>query len=172
MRKKGISSFISQETVEKRIYLVRGKRVMLDRDLSILYKVTTKALNQAVKRNLERFPDDFMFRLNNSEKKELVTNCDRFKTLKHSTSLPYVFTESGVAMLSSVLSSHEAIQVNIQIIRTFIRMREIQATRKDLWLKIDALEKKYDQQFQVIFKAIKLLLDDKPKKEGSGGGRF
>ena len=181
MRKKGMSSFISQETVEKRIYLIRGKRVMLDGDLSILYKVTTKALNQAIKRNPERFPDDFMFQLTKEEieyvRSQTAANSLRSQivTLKrgqHRKYLPYAFTEPGVAMLSSVLNSREAIQVNIRIIRTFIRMREIQATYKDLWLQIDALEKKYDQQFQVVFRAIKLLLNDKPKKEDSDGKRF
>ena len=154
-KSKNVSPFIAQETVEKRIYLIRNKRVMLDRDLSILYNVKLKVLNQAVKRNLERFPEDFMFQL---AKDEAERSRSQIVTLKQGENIkyrPYAFTEPGVAMLSSVLNSREAIQVNIQIIRAFIRMREVQTAHMDLWLKIDALEKKYDQQFQVVFKAIK-----------------
>ena len=148
--------------IENRIFAIREHKVMLDKDLADLYRVPTKTLNQAVKRNLSRFPQDFMFQLNKKERNELVTNCDRFKTLKHSTSLPYAFTEQGVAMLSSVLNSEVAISANIQIIRTFVNLRRMITSRQELWLKIDEMEKKYDKQFQVVFKALKLLLD-KPK---------
>ncbi len=141
---------------------------MVDRDLSYLYGVPTKALNQAVKRNIGRFPDDFMFQLTELETKEVVTNCDRFKNLKHSTVEPYVFTEQGVAMLSSVLNSERAIRVNILIMRAFTKIREILLTHKELAAKIEALERKYtahDQTIKEIFKAIKQLLEYPPIKE-------
>ena len=138
---------------------------MLDRDLAKLYNVPTKTLNQAVKRNIKRFPIDFMFRLTKSEKKELVTNCDRFSSLKHSTSLPYAFTEHGILMLSSILNSERAILVNIEIMRTFTRLRKILTGHKELKQKIEEMEQKYDYQFKVVFDAIKKLLapPQKPK---------
>jgi hypothetical protein len=106
-------NIVPVERIENKIFQIRGKRVMLDRDLAELYDVSTKALNQAVKRNLKRFPEDFMFRLTAVEKHEVVTNCDHLKVLKFSPQLPYAFTEQGVAMLSSVLGSERAIMVNI-----------------------------------------------------------
>ena len=145
--------------IKNRIFTIRNHKVMIDRDLAILYKISTKVLNQAVRRNLSRFPEDFMFQLTKNERDELVTNCDRFETLKHSTTLPYAFTEQGVSMLSSVLNSEIAIVVNIQIIRTFVNLRRMITARQELWLKVDEMEKKYDKQFQVVFRAIKLLLD-------------
>ena len=108
-----MKALILHDVIEKKILLIRGHKVMLDRDLAKLYGVATKALNQAVKRNIKRFPDDFMFRLIDSEKEELVTNCDHLKNLKFSSQLPYAFTEQGVAMLSSVLNSERAILVNM-----------------------------------------------------------
>jgi len=140
---------------------------MLDRDLAILYNVETKVLNQAVKRNSYRFPKDFMFKLLKSEKDRLVTNCDRFSSLKYASSSPFAFTEQGVAMLSSVLNSKEAIIVNIQIIRTFTKLREFMKTHKKLKIKIEELEKKYNFQFKIVFDAIKKLIDtpEKPKKQ-------
>lgn len=111
--------------IETQILTIRGQRVMLDRDLAALYGVPTKVLNQAVKRNINRFPIHYMFQLSKEEKRELVTNCDRFASLKHSSSLPYAFTEYGVAMLSSVLNSERAIQINIQIIDAFIALKRI-----------------------------------------------
>ena len=127
----------------------------------------TKVLNQAVKRNERRFPSDFMFRLTKQEKKELVTNCDRFRTLKHSSVLPRAFTEQGVAMLSSVLNSDRAIDVNIAIMRAFVKLRVMLASHKDLTRKIAELEKKYDEQFAIVFEAIQHILeeDEKPKKK-------
>jgi hypothetical protein len=138
---------------------------MLDRDLAILYEVPTKALNQAVKRNIHRFPDHFMFRLTSEEKNELVTNCDRFNSLKHSTALPYAFTEHGVAMLSSVLNSEKAIMVNIQIINAFIRMREMLMNYEEIKQKIEDMEENYDYQFKVVFEAIRQLLETPKKPE-------
>ena len=118
-----MSKAIAVEVIAARILEIRGRKVMLDRDLAYLYGVATKALNQAVKRNRRRFPEDFMFQLTRTEQNELVTICDRFNTMKHSTALPYVFTEQGVAMLSSVLNSERAIQVNILIMRAFTKLR-------------------------------------------------
>ncbi len=112
---------------------------------------------------IERFPDIFMFQLTDEEKDKLVTKCDRFKLLKHSSSLPHAFTEQGVAMLSSILKSKTAIQVNIQIMITFTKLREIVLTHKDLQRKIDAMERKYDQQFKVVFDAMRKLLEPPPK---------
>ena len=151
------------EIIATKIFIFRGKSVMLDRDLADLYNVKTKVLNQAVKRNLKRFPMDFMFQLSKSEKLELVTICDRFRTLKHSTTEPYVFTEQGVAMLSSVLNSERAIMVNIQIMRTFTKLRRMILTNQDLRRKIEGMEKKYDKQFAIVFEAIRQLLE--PKKQ-------
>jgi len=144
---------------------LRGEKILLDRDLAELYEVPTKVLNQAVKRNERRFPSDFMFRLTKQEKKELVTNCDRFRTLKHSSVLPRAFTEQGVAMLSSALNSEIAIGVNIAIMRAFVKLRVMLASHKDLTRKIAELEKKYDEQFAIVFEAIQQLLeeDEKPK---------
>ncbi|HQQ06605.1 MAG TPA: ORF6N domain-containing protein [Candidatus Omnitrophota bacterium] len=164
---------ISVEVVAAKILLIRGRKVMLDRDLAELYGVETKALNQAVKRNRERFPDDFMFRLLLNEKEALVTNCDRFSMLKHSSSMPYAFTEQGVAMLSSVLNSARAIEVNIAIMRAFVKLRELLMTHKELAQKIDDLERKYqmhEADIQVIFQAIKKLLEppDEPPRPRFG----
>ena len=160
---------IVPEIIESRIFLIRNQKVMVDRDLAELYEVTTKALNQAVKRNGNRFPSEFMFRLTMRERKELVTNCDRFASLKHSTSLPYVFTEHGVAMLSSVLNSERAIQVNIAVIKTFIKLREIMSSYKKLAGKIKDLENKYDTQFRVVFEAIRRLMQEEEKPKGKIG---
>lgn len=154
---------VPQDVIENKIFLIRGKKVMLDTDLARLYEVPTKRLNEQVKRNRRRFPEDFMFQLAMSERDELVANCDRLVKLKHSTSMPYAFTEQGVAMLSSVLNSERAINVNIQIMRTFTRLRELIFTHKDIQRKIEEMEKKYDQQFQVVFAAIKKLLEPPPK---------
>jgi hypothetical protein len=135
------------ERITSKILLIRNQNVILDADLATLYGVATKMLNQAVKRNEKRFPSDFMFRLTKEEKEELVTNCDRLKKLKHSTSMPRAFTEQGVAMLSSVLNSDRAIAVNIQIMRAFTQLRQMLLTNKDLKKKIESMEKKYDEQF-------------------------
>ena len=155
------------EQIEQAILLIRGQKVMLDADLAVLYNVSTKALNQAVKRNERRFPRDFMFSFTKEEKDELVTNCDRFERLKHSSSLPRAFTEQGVAMLSSVLNSERAIDVNIEIMRAFVRLRQMLSAHKDLERKLIALEKKYDEQFKVVFDAIRALMapTQKPKRK-------
>jgi hypothetical protein len=145
--------------IERMIFLLRGERVMLDADLSTLYGVETKVLNQAVKRNIGRFPTDFMFQLTKDEAARLRS---QFVTLdgrgQHPKYLPYVFTEQGVAMLSSVLHSERAIHVNVEIMRTFVRLRAMLATHADLARKLAKLEKKYDAQFRVVFDAIRELM--------------
>lgn len=150
-----MSDLIVQEVIEQKIYLMRGLKVMLDRDLATLYGVTTKQLNQQVKRNKKRFPKDFMFKLtreeNNSLRSQIVTLTEK----KYDIYRSYAFTEQGVAMLSSVLNSDRAIQVNIQIIRTFIKLRKLLATHKDLLKKIEEMEKKYDKQFRIVFQIIR-----------------
>jgi hypothetical protein len=142
-------SLVLFEDIEQKIFLIRGQRVMIDRDMADLYQVETKQLNRQVKRNRERFPAEFMFQLTTEEKEQLVTNWHRFKSLKHSTTRPYAFTEHGVAMLSSVLNNERAIHVNIQIIKTFIRLREIASTSRELSRKLKELELKYDAQFRL-----------------------
>ena len=174
-------TLITNDRIESKIYLIRGKKVIFDRDLAILYGVETKALNQAVKRNKKRFPEDFMFKLNKQEmdicKSQIVTSNLRSQIVTSSLEhggiryASYVFTEQGVAMLSSVLNSERAIQVNIQIMRTFTKIREMLASNKDLRVKIDAMERKYDKQFRVVFSAIKKMLDKDTKPMGKIGFR-
>jgi len=149
---------VAQEIIETKILFVRGKKVMLDNDLAALYGVETKHLKRAVKRNLSRFPDDFMLELSVEEVER--SRC-QFGTLKRGQNIkfrPYAFTELGVTMLSSVLNSERAVQVNMQIMRTFVRLREMLATHEDLRRKIESLESRYDSQFEVVFDAIKQLL--------------
>jgi len=149
---------IPQEIIENKIFILRGKKVMIDWDLARLYEVETKRLNEQVKRNLRRFPPDFMFQLAEKEKNELVAKSDRFKSLKHSSAMPFAFTENGVAMLSSVLNSERAVDVNIQIMRTFNRLKDLIASHKELAARLDELEKKYDGQFKIVFAAIRALV--------------
>ena len=163
------TSLIPVERIEHSILLIRGHKVMLDADLARLYGVTTKRLNEQVRRNRDRFPDDFMFRLTDAEKKEVVANCDHLKTLKFSPNLPYAFTEHGAVMLASVLNSPVAVDVSIQIIKTFIRLRELLVSNKELAKKIEELEKKYDTQFKIVFDAIHQLMSaPEPKKKKIG----
>lgn len=129
-----------QKQIESRILTIREQQVMIDRDLAELYGVETKVLNQAVKRNIERFPEDFMFQLEQNEKAELVTNCDRFNALKHSTVSPYAFTEQGIAMLSSVLKSSTAVQVNIQIMRAFVAMRRFLQNNEEIFAELKSIK--------------------------------
>lgn len=155
---------IPQEILESKILIMRGHKVMLDRDLAVLYGVETKALNRAVRRNFDRFPGDFMFKLRNSEA-DALSRCQsgalkRGGNIKYA---PYVFTENGVAMLSSVLNSKRAVAVNIQIMRTFAKLRELLNTRADLRRKLEEMEKKYDYQFKVVFDAIKSLISEPPR---------
>ncbi len=151
-------STLPVERIEQLIILIRGQKVMLDADLAELYGIPTKALNQAVKRNQERFPADFMFQLTKREKADVVTNCDHLQRLKFSATLPYAFTEHGAIMLANVLNSHVAVQVSIQIVRAFIKLRAAVASHKDLALRLDQLEQKYDAQFKMVFDAIRQLM--------------
>ena len=153
---------VPDEMVMTKILLVRSKKVMIDKDLAELYGVTTKRLNEQVKRNTKRFPIDFMFQLNEEEKEEVVAKCDHLKTLKYSPQLPYVFTEYGAVMLASVLNSDRAIEVNVQIVRIFTRMRELIMTNQEILLKLEQLERKvdgHDENIRVIFAYLKKLLD-------------
>ncbi|MDY6839368.1 MAG: ORF6N domain-containing protein [Thermodesulfobacteriota bacterium] len=154
------------EQVERMIFLLRGQKVMVDADLATLYGIPTKVLNQAVTRNKRRFPSDFMFRLTKEERHELVTNCDRLQRLKHSSAFPRAFTEQGVAMLSTVLNSDRAIQVNIEIMRGFVSLRQMLDAHKDLRRKLAELEKKYDDQFKIVFEAMAELMTppEKPRR--------
>lgn len=159
---------IPQVLIERKIFLIRGRRVMLDRDLAELYGVETRDLNKAVKRNIDRFPGDFMFQLTNEEFGNLKFHFGT-SSWGGTRKLSYAFTENGVAMLSSVLNSKLAIHVNIQIMRTFTRLREILLTHKDLARKLAEMEKKYDTQFKVVFDAIRqLMTPDEPKKKPIG----
>jgi flagellar capping protein FliD len=156
------------ESITSRIYFIRSQKVMIDRDLAELYGVETKQLKRAVKRNIDRFPIDFMFEMTEEElsnwRGQFGTSNSIKMGLRYS---PMAFTEQGVAMLSSVLNSKRAIQVNIQIMRTFTRLREMMAGHKDLQKKIEDMEAKYDKQFRVVFEAIKQLLqkDNQPKRK-------
>lgn len=133
---------IPKNTIPDRILTIRSLQVILDKDLATLYQVETKALNQAVKRNVERFPDNFRFQLTNIEKNELVTNCDRFSTLKHSVTLPYAFTEQGVSMLSAVLKSKTAVTISIQIMDAFVNMRKFIADNAMIFQRLNKIEQK------------------------------
>ena len=160
---------IPDEIVINKILLLRDKKVMIDKDIAELYGVSTKRLNEQVKRNAKRFPEDFMFQLTQEEKDEVVANCDHLKTLKYSPNLPFVFTEHGAVMLASVLNSDRAIEVNIQIVRIFTRMREMLLTNKDILLKLEQLENKvssHDENIKMIFDALKQLLNppQEPRK--------
>ena len=177
-------SLIPSEIIEKKIFFLRGQKVMLSSDLAELYQVEPRALNQAVKRNMARFPEDFMFQLTWDElsllkSHSLITNDSRatvsrsqIVTLKRGLNIkypPYAFTEQGVAMLSSVLNSMRAIRVNIEIMRAFVRLRQILASNAGLERRLNDLEKKYDAQFKVVFDAIRQLmapLERPPKKIG------
>ena len=161
------NQIIPAEVVEKRILLIRGQKIMLSVHLADLYGVQTRVLNQAVNRNIRRFPHDFMFQLNSNEAEWLVSQNVIPHRKHYGGSLPYAFTEQGIAMLSSVLRSERAIQVNVAVMRTFVKLREILSTRKDLARKLDELEKKYDKQFAIVRKAIRELMEPpkEPKRE-------
>ncbi len=161
-----IGDLIPMERILKAILNIRGQRAILDADLAALYGVSTKVLNQAVRRNIERFPPDFMFILTPTEKAEVVTICDHLSRLRFSSSLPNAFTEHGALMAANVLKSGRAVHASIQIIRTFIQMREAMASHADLARKLNTLENKYDDQFKVVFDAIRQLMPppEKPRR--------
>ncbi len=162
-----MSNLIPQEVIEKKIYLIGGRKVMLDNELAILYGVRTKNLNKAVKRNRERFPEDFMFQLTHDEIGSLRFQIGTSKKGKGGRRyLPFVFTEQGVAMLSSVLQSHRAIQVNIAIMRAFVRLKTVLAAHKELVHKLNELERKiekHDKDICAIFEAISQLMAPPPE---------
>jgi len=171
VRSAGISPIVSNgvnpvattfptERIERSIFLLRGQKVMVDDDLAELYEISVKVLNQAVKRNRSRFPEDFMFQLTAEESASLRSQNVTLKTGRgrHRKYLPFAFTEQGVAMLSSVLRSKRAVQVNVEIMRAFVRLRQMLASNAELSRKMDALEKKYDAQFKVVFDAIRQLM--------------
>ena len=171
-------SLIPQDIIENKIFLIRGKKVMIDRDLAVMYGVETRVLNQAVKRNSERFPEDFMFQLSkmeaeilmsqnatsNSRSQFVILKKDWGKNIKY---LPHAFTEQGVAMLSSVLKSKRAVEVNIAIMRTFVNIRKFVSSYEGLARKIAELESKYDKKINRIMEAIDLLLAEDKKVKGA-----
>ena len=164
------SVVIVAETIENKIFLIRGQKVIIDYDIAKIFGIATKVLNQAVKRNIDRFPRDFMFVLTKAEKNELVTNCDRFNSLKHSTALPYAFNEHGAVMLATILNSPSAVEASIYVVRAFIRMREFLSEHKELAQKLKELELKFvghDEQIRDIIEAINQLLTppEKPKRQ-------
>lgn len=162
-------SLVPVDRIEKAILLIRGQKVMLDADLAALYAVETKHLVRAVKRNIDRFPTDFMFQLSKEEFDNLRFHSGTSSDWGGRRYRPYAFTEQGVAMLSSVLRSQRAIQVNIEIMRAFIRLRQMLASHVDLARKLDALEKKYDAQFKEVFEAIRqLMAPPEPKRRPIG----
>ena len=169
---KSKSSDVLPEVIQGKIVLIREEKVILDFHLAELYGVETKLLKRAVRRNISRFPRDFMFELTKEEHDSLRRQFGTLKRGEHAKYLPYAFTEQGVAMLSSVLNSERAILVNVEIMRTFVRLREILATHKDLARKLEELEKKYDEQFAVVFEAIKELMTppEPPPKRRIGVG--
>jgi hypothetical protein len=167
-----VKELIPVEMIERKIYLIRGQRVMMSMHLAELYGVETRALNQAVKRNIHRFPEDFMFQINESEAEQLVSQ----NVIPHKKyfggSLPYAFTEQGVAMLSSVLNSEQAIKINIAVMRAFVKLREMISMNKELAHKLEQLERKiekHDEEIKAIFSAIRqLMMPTEPKKKKIG----
>lgn len=164
-----MEAIVPAEIIETKIYLIRGHKVMLDSDLAELYGVEVKQLKRQVRRNINRFPEDFMFQLQKEEHESLRSHFGTLKRGEHVKYFPYVFTEQGVAMLSSVLNSERAVQVNIAIMRTFVKIREMLSTHKDLARKLANMEKKYDSQFKMVFDAIRQLMTPiEPKKRKIG----
>lgn len=165
-----MSKLIPIETIVSKIIIVSGEKVLLDSDLAELYGVETFNLNKAVKRNIDRFPKDFMFQLSKKEWDVLKFHFGISSSHGGRRTLPFVFSEQGVAMLSSVLQSKRAVEVNIAIMRTFVKMRKLLSSHKELRIKIEAMEKKYDKNFRIVFSAIKELMEpsgkDNKKKIG------
>lgn len=161
-----MSNIISAQVIAAKILFIRGKKVMLDGDLAVIYRVKTGRLNEQVKRNIKRFPEDFMFQLTKEETQNLMSQ-NAISSWGGIRKLPRVFSQEGVAMLSSVLNSERAIMANIQIMRAFAQLRRLLFTNVDLRRKIEAMEKKYDKQFAIVFQAIKELLEppEKPKRQ-------
>ena len=165
----GKTTIVPPERILRLILLIRGQKVILDADIAALYGVQTGMLVRAVKRNLDRFPPDFMFQLSKDEFDNLRCQFGTSSSWGGRRYAPYAFTEQGVAMLSSVLKSKRAVRVNIEIIRTFVKLREILATHKDLARKISAMEQKYDGQFKVVFEALRALMEPPKRKRKTIG---
>lgn len=166
-----MTNLTTTDTISTKIHTIRGLQVMLDRDLAELYGVETKVLNQAVKRNVSRFPNDFRFQLSDYEKDELVTNCDRLQNLKHSSVNPYAFTEQGVSMLSAVLKSDIAVDISVKIIRAFVEMRKIISSNSLLISKIEALEKRqitYESKTEAKIEQVLNALEVRNQKPSEG----
>lgn len=157
---------VDNREIQIMIYTLSGRQVMIDRDLAYLYNVETKVLNQAVKRNISRFPESFRFQISDDEKDELVTNCDRFKTLKHSSSNPYAFTEQGIAMLSAVLKSDVAVEVSVKIMDSFVEMRNFLLSNREMFARLDRIELKQletDKKLEEVFDYISTTKEVKQK---------
>jgi hypothetical protein len=162
-------TFIPMERIERSILLLRGEKVMLDADLAEIYGVTTKRLNEQVKRNAIRFPPDFMFQLTETEKAEVVANCDHLARIKFSPHRPFAFTEHGALMLANVLNSERAARTSVQVVRAFVRLRQLLASNAELSRQLTTLEKKYDAQFKIVFDAIRqLMTPPEPKRREIG----
>ena len=166
LKKTNLSETVPARMIQNKIFVIRERKVMFDKDLAELYGVTTSALIQAVKRNINRFPNDFMYQLTRQEFIALISHFVISKRRGGTRKLPFAFTEHGILMLSSVLNSERAIQVNIQIMRTFTKLHELMMEHLDLRQKIEEMEKKYDHQFKVVFRTVKELLkpSQKPKR--------
>lgn len=159
------TTLIKVGNIQQRILMIRGVKVMVDADLAEAYGVPTRRLNEQVRRNRDRFPDDFMFQLTPEEKTEVIANCDHLERLKFSKAMPLVFTEHGAIMAASVLNSPKAVEVSVFVVRAFVQLREVIAGHKEIAHKIALLEKKlgdHDEQIMVIVEAIKQLMDPKP----------
>ena len=162
-------SLVPIERIQNSILFVRGQKVMIDRDIAELYGVETRRLNEQVKRNKGRFPEDFMFQVTKKEKDWIVANCDHLQILKFSRTNPYAFTEHGAVMLASILNTEIAVQASIQVVRAFVKLRKLLISNEQLSRKLIQLEKKYDNQFNIVFKALKQLIDQpEPKKREIG----
>ena len=162
-----MKNLLPEERIEQKIFVIRSHKVILDKELAALYGVATSRLNEQVKRNSHRFPEDFMFQLDREEFENLISQF-AISRWGGARKRPYVFTEYGAIMVANVLNSERAVEMSIRIVRTFIKLREVLSTHKDLKRKIEEMEKKYDYQFQVVFDAIKKLLDspiEKPKRQ-------
>lgn len=151
-------AIIPGEKIDRAILLIRGHKVMLDTDLAEIYGVKTSRLNEQVKRNSDRFPEDFMFQLTDQEKEEVIANCDHLVKIKFSRTNPYAFTEHGTIMLASILNTPVAIQTSVLIVRAFVKLREILSTDKELARKLSDLEVKYDKQFKAVFQVLRELM--------------
>lgn len=160
-----MNALIPLERVESRIVLIRGEKVIIDSDLAELYGVSTKVFNQAVKRNSQRFPGEFMFQLTAEEKQYVVTNCDHLAKLKFSPNLPNAFTEHGALMAANILNSERAVEASVQVVRAFVKLRQMLSSNAELARKVEALERKYDANFKVVFDAIKKLMTPPPSPQ-------